>query len=59
MKEAFRGLTYIPKYIIPNDEGVNHLVEGNEVNGLIGRLPCKLFSANTLNTKFESVFSDL
>ena len=59
MEDAFRGLTYIPKYLVPDDEGINHLVKGEEVHGLIGRLPCKLFSANTLNTKFESVFSNL
>jgi hypothetical protein len=31
MEEAFKGLTYVPKYLVPDDEGVNHLVEGNEV----------------------------
>ena len=59
MEEAFKGLTYKPKYLVADDEGVNHIVESEEVHGLIGRLPCKLFSANTANTKFASVFADL
>ena len=59
MEEAFKGLTYKPKYLVADDEGINHIVESDEIHGLVGRLPCKLFSANTANTKFESVFADL
>lgn len=59
MENAFSGLTYNPKYLEADNEGTFHVVESEEIQGLIGRLPCKLFSANTNNTKFEQVFSGL
>lgn len=59
MEDAFKGLTYYPKYLVQNDEGINQIVIGSEIAGLTGRLPCKLFSANVNNTKFQSVFADL
>jgi len=59
MTDAFNGLTYYPKTLGTNDEGVNFLTVSDNSDGLVGRLPCKLFEANTDNTKFENVFSGL
>ena len=57
MDEAFAGLAYKTKDLVSTDYG-RTLVDG-AMQGLIGRLPCKLFSNNINNTKFDSVFKDL
>jgi len=57
MDEAFAGLSYKTKDLVSTDYG-RTLVDG-AMQGLIGRLPCKLFSNNINNTKFNSVFKDL
>ena len=59
MEGAFSGLTYYPKTLGTNDEGVNFLIVSDTTDGLVGRLPCKLFEANTQNTKLEGVFTSL
>jgi len=58
LQGAFNGLTYTTSVITTNDEGVNGLSTG-VVDGLVGRLPCKLFEALPDNTKFNSVFAGL
>ena len=59
MENAFIGLTYYPKYLTIDDVGTTRVYEGEQLQGLIGRLPCKLFSANVNNTKLQLVFSEL
>ena len=39
---AFEGLTYTTNILTTDDEGVQHKQEGVK-DGLVGRLPCKLF----------------
>lgn len=58
LKGAFVGLTYTTSIIITNDEGINGLSTGIK-DGLVGRLPCKLFESLSNNTKFNSVFAGL
>ena len=58
MEDAFKGLTYTTKRLTDDGTGVYSLVIG-EKDGLVGRLPCKLFAANTENKIFKNIFKDL
>jgi len=51
LSSAFVGLSYTTKVIQTNDEGTNYLVPGVK-DGLIGRLPCKLFEPLVSSTQF-------
>lgn len=59
MQEAFQGLSYYPNYLVANDNGIYNMVQGESLDGLVGRLPCKLFSNNIANTEFNAVFKNL
>jgi len=52
---AFNGLTYNTNVLNVLDDGTVTMNSG-EVDGLNGRLPCKLFESLTNNTEFNSVF---
>lgn len=58
LQGAFSGLSYTTSVISTDDEGVNTLNVGSK-DGLVGRLPCKLFEELTDSTKFVSVFAGL
>ena len=59
MDGAFYGLTYYPKTLEVSSNGYYYISDTYTPDGLVGRLPCKLFSANTENTVFLNVFKDL
>ena len=59
MYYAFEGLSYYPKLLYQDDTGTNRVADTEEIDGLIGRLPCRLFKDNINNTKFEHVFDGL
>ena len=59
MEEAFKDLTYTPNVLKDDGTGVFVLEIGTTVDGLVGRLPCKLFSNNIDNTEFKYVFKEL
>jgi hypothetical protein len=46
MDEAFRGLTYHYEYVGKDENGLDKVEISTDFQGLIGRLPCKLFSNN-------------
>ena len=59
MNNAFKGLSYYPNTLVDDGTGLLTLVKSSSKNGLVGRLPCKLFSNNVLNTEFKETFKDL
>jgi hypothetical protein len=46
MDEAFKGLTYHNLYLTQDSNGIESIEYNEDYQGLIGRLPCKLFSNN-------------
>lgn len=58
MDEAFKDFTYSTHVLNDDGTGIYTMSVGPK-DGLKGRIPCKLFSANTQNTIFKNVFKDL
>jgi hypothetical protein len=59
MENAFKGLSYYPNTLADDGTGLYHMVASKTIDGLVGRLPCKLFSTNVDNTAFKEVFKGL
>ena len=59
MEEAFKSFTYDRSTLIDDGTGTLKISATKIKDGLVGRLPCKLFSNNTQNKEFKNVFKNL
>lgn len=59
MEGALTSITYTPNILVNEDDGTLYKQKGTEIQGLVGRLPCKLFENNVTNTAFLNVFANV